>query len=441
MADMTFGTDVNSSGTVPPINDNPNNGSDSTPLDSALGVENDGITHLGEGKDGDDKGKPKDDNKPNDTPDNNGDDKDKEKDKDKGDDNKLSLLDQAVPGAEFEIDNTKYIVDTEGNLVDEQGNIFKKKDELEDYFKSLDQSDEDGKTEMTLANVINAIGIDILDDDDKPVQFENTPEGLAQYVDAVIKTSQQEIAETTINSLYDRYPILKDVLDYYLANGNSLDGFTGREDRESITIDENNEKQQEDIIRLAWKERGQKIDDSYIAYLKSSGLLLQTAEQELENIKEQDKAERQRLADEAKAAEQRALQENQAYWNGVKQVIDGRKVAGYEIPQTILIQKEGKQIAVTPNDFFNYLYQIDKDGYTRYQRDLMKQTPESRRDDEILRAFLTFTGGSYANLVDMAIKEKEAIRLRSKAKEAGAHKTTIKVSTPQNNKKDINFGN
>ena len=162
---------------------------------------------------------------------------------------------------------------------------------------------------------------------------------------------------------------------------------------------------------------------------------------ELENIQNADKAEKQRLADEAKAAEQQAIEQNQAYWNGVKQVIDGRKVAGYEIPQTILIQKEGKQIAVTPNDFFNYLYQTDKEGLTRYQRDIMKQTPESRRDDEILRAFLTFTGGSYANLVDMAVKEKEVIKLRSKAKEAGAHRTTIKVSTPQNEKKEINFGN
>lgn len=71
----------------------------------------------------------------------------------------------------------------------------------------------------------------------------------------------------------------------------------------------------------------------------------------------------------------------------------------------------------------------------------MKQTPESRRDDEILRAFLTFTGGSYANLVDMAVKEKEAIRLRTKAKEAAAHKTTVKVTTPTNQKKEIKFGN
>lgn len=424
MAEIAFGTGLTSNEPVSPEDDNKPNNEPTT----HLGDDNPNPEDLNNTP-GDDKDK----NKQPDTPD--------DKNKQPDDDNKENdLLKQAVPGAEFEIDNTKYIVDNEGNLVDEQGNIFKKKDELKDYFDGLNQSDEDDKNQMNLANIIEAIGVDILDDNDQPVQFEDTPEGLARYVDAVIKTSQQEIAETAINSLYNRYPILKDVLDYYLANGNSLDGFTGREDRSSITIDENNQAQQEEIIRLAWKERGQNIDDAYIAYLKSSGLLLQTAEQELENIQNADKAERQRLADEARAAEQQAIEENQAYWNGVKQVIDGRKVAGYEIPQTILIQKEGKQIAVTPNDFFNYLYQIDKDGYTRYQRDIMKQTPESRRDDEILRAFLTFTGGSYANLVDMAIKEKEAIRLRSKAKEAAAHRTTVKVSTPQN-KTEIKFGN
>ena len=424
MAEITFEAGLTSNEPVSPEDDNK--------------PTNEPTTHLG-----DDDPNPDDLNNPP------GDDKDKDKNPDTPDDKNKQpddnneendLLKQAVPGAEFEIDNTKYIVDNEGNLVDEKGNIFKKKDELKDYFDELNQSDEDDKTKNNLNNIIEAVGVDILDDDDKPVQFEDTPQGIAQYVKAVIETTQQEIAETALNSLYDRFPFLTDAINYYLANGNSLEGFNVQKDRSSITIDENNQAQQEDIIRMAWKERGQKIDDAYIAYLKSSGLLLQTAEQELENIQNADKAERQRLADEARAAEQKAVEENQAYWNGVKQVIDGRKVAGYEIPQTILIQKEGKQIAVTPNDFFNYLYQIDKDGYTRYQRDIMKQTPESRRDDEILRAFLTFTGGSYANLVDMAIKEKEAIKLRSKAKEAAAHRTTVKVSTPQS-KQEIKFSN
>ena len=428
MPDITFGTGLTSNEPVTPEDETQKPGDDVTHITGNDITEPNELETSGKKTE----------------PDNNDGNKEPEEtkepeNKETGEEN--NLLTQAVPGAEFEIDGTKYLVDNEGNLVDESGNIFKKKDELKDFFDGLNQSDEDDKNQINLANIMEAVGIDITDDNDNPIQFEDSPEGIKQYIDAVINASQQEIAETTINSLYNRYPILKDVLDYYLANGNSLDGFTGREDRSNLSIDENNEAQQEEIIRLAWKERGQKIDDSYIAYLKSSGQLLQIAEKELENIQEADKAERRRLADEARAAEQKALEDNQRYWTGVKQVIDGRKVAGYEIPQTILIEKEGKKIAVTPTDFFNYLYQIDNEGYTRYQRDIMKQTPESRRDDEILRAFLTFTGGSYANLVDMAVKEKEAIRLRTKAKEAAAHKTTVKVTTPTNQKKEIKFGN
>lgn len=353
---------------------------------------------------------------------------------------KDDILKSLVPGATIEIGETTYTVDNEGNLVDDKGAIFKKADELADFVKTLEHADEAGNSEMNLAGIMEAIGVEILNDDNTPVEFEDSPAGIKQYIDAVITTSQQEIAEATINSLYSRYPIVKDVLDYYLANGNSLDGFTERPDRSNLTIDENNQAQQEEIIRQAWKERGQEVDDGYIAYLKSSGTLLTIAEKELENLQKADAAERKRLADEAAEQQRAALEANQKYWEGVKSVIDSKKVAGYQIPDTIIVNRDGKKLAVTPNDFFNYLYQVDKDGYSRYQRDLMKDSAETRRDDEILRAFLKFTGGSYANLVDMAVKEKEVIKLRAKAKENNAHKTTYKVTPPAKEKTDIQFG-
>ena len=356
------------------------------------------------------------------------------------DDKKEELNLQA--GTKIEIDNTSYTIDDKGNLVDEKGVIFKEASQVNDYLKSLEQSDEDVDKEISIDNVVDAIGIDILDDQDKPVKFENTPEGIKQYVNAVIQTTQQEIADSTINSLYSRYPIVKEVLDYYIANGNSLDGFSGRPDRSNIVVDENNEAQQEAIIRAAWDEQGRKGSvDNYIAYLKSSGTLKTVAEEELEGLKQADADYKRKLADEAKAREQAELEEQKQYWKGVKDIIDTKKIAGYQIPDTILIERNGQKIAATPGDFFNYIYQTDKEGYTQYQRDLLKDTPESRRDDEILRAYLKFVGGNYSNLVDMAIKEKEVAKLKFKAKEAGARKTSYKITPPtKEDKKDINLG-
>ena len=364
-------------------------------------------------------------------------------DDNKNDDNKNDDSLELVSGTKIEIGNDTYTVDDKGNLIDNDGKIFKESSEVAEYLKTLEQADEDGK-DFNINNVIETIGIDILDDNDKPVEFENSPEGIKQYVDAVIKTSQQEIAESTINGLYQRYPIVQEVLNYYIANGNSIEGFSEHPDRSNIEIEENNENQQESIIRTAWKEQNRKGDvDSYIAYLKSSGTLKNVAEQELQGLKDADAAYKQKLADEAKEQERIELEKQTQYWNGVKSVIETKNIAGYKIPDTIIIERNGKKVAATPNDFFNYIYRTDKEGYTQYQRDLAKESAESRRDDEILRAYLKFVGGNYSNLVDMAISEKEVNKLRVKAKENNSHKRTYKVTPPNNNndeKKQVNLG-
>lgn len=352
------------------------------------------------------------------------------------------LISQIKPGVELEISGKTYKVDENNNLVDEKGEIFKKGEELEEYLKTLEQSDEDAKEELNIDSIQEALGIEITDEDGKEVQFENTPEGIKQYVAAVIETQQQEIAETTLNTLWDKYPVIKDVLDYYLANGESLEGFNAESPNYDVDIDDNDESQQESIIKLAWKEQNRKGNvDDYIAYLKSSGKLLSVAEEELEGLKEAAKEQREAYARQAQEVAKRQQEEQEKYWAGVKEVIDSKKIAGYNIPDTIIIKREGKNIAVTPNDFFNYIYRVDKEGVTQYQRDLMKDSAESRRDDEILRAFLKFTGGTYANLVDMAISEKEVTKLKFKAKANREHRNTIKVKSQTPSKgKEVDLG-
>lgn len=402
------------------------------PDDTVTNLDN---NNSDDNKNNDDKNNPHNDN---DDKDNKNDDDKNNKDNDKGDKDNLEL----TSGTKIEIGENTYTVDNEGNLVDDKGEVFKKADEVSDYLKTLEQSDDDDSKELSIETIQKALGIEITDENDKPVSFENTPEGINQYINAVIETSQQEIAETAVNTLFQRYPILQDFLNYYVANGNSAEGFNGKPDRSAIVIDDNNQAQQEEIIRTAWKEQNRKgsIDD-YIAYLKSSGTLAAVAKEELDGLKELDASNKKALADKAKQEEEAERLEQEKYWNGVKEVIDSKKIAGYKIPDTIIIERDGKKVAATPNDFFNYIYRTDKNGITQYQADLIKETPESRRDDEILRAYLKFVGGNYSNLVDMAINDKEVTKLRFKAKENTTRKTSYKVVPPTTeNKKDINLG-
>lgn len=363
----------------------------------------------------------------------------KNEDKDKG--SEITQTEYA-PGTKFELDDKTYTVDENGNVVDDKGAIFKDAKDVADWIKSFNV-DDTNENELTIDNIIKAVGTEIVDDDEKPIQFENTADGIKSYIDAVVEVSKQDVTEAALNTLFTQYPFIKDAINYYKANGNSLEGFNEVVDRSDVTLDKDNEEQQKEIIRTAWKERGAKGDvEGYIDYLKSSGSLATIAEDELNNLKQYDADRKTKLAEEAKKAQEEELQYYQDYWNGVKEVVDKRKIAGYQIPESIIINRNGQKLTVTPNDFFNYLYRVDKEGLSQYQRDLAAQDPMARRDDEILRAYLTFVGGNYSNLVDMAINEKEVKSIRLKAKEN--NKSTLKITKPTTNKttsgKDIDLG-
>ena len=354
----------------------------------------------------------------------------KEKDENNENDNPTKLEE----GTTLEIGDAKYTVDKDGNVVDSNGNIFKEASQVSEWMKEFENVEEN-TSDISIDSIKAAIGIEITDDNDKPIVFDNTVEGIKSYIDSVIETSKQEHYDTAINTLYQKYPIVKDVINYYVANGNSLEGFGQVPDRSGIEIDENNEAQQEQIIRTAWSERKQRGDvNSYINYLKSSGTLLATAKEELDGLKEADAQYKRDIEAKAAAEEKEKIETLERYWNGVHDIIKSRKIAGYQIPESIVITRDGQKLSVTPEDFFNYIYRVDKEGKSAYERDLEAETPDDRRDDEILRAYLKYVGGNYSNLVDMAINEKNVATLKLRAKQHNA--SAIRVTKPKSTKPD-----
>lgn len=367
-------------------------------------------------------------------------------DKDKGsnnennenDDDKDGKLDLSE-GQVVEIGDDSYTVDKEGNLVDKDGNIFKEAKDVQDFLKEFEVEHTDSDEELNIDNIQKALGIELTDDNDKPIQFENTVEGVKSYVNSVIEAQKKDIAEAAVGAIFAKYPVVEQFINYYIANGESYEGFGKTPDRSNITIDDNNEAQQENIIRTAWKERNMTGDvESYIQYLKASNILAATARTELKALQESDKQKRDEYEKEAKRVEEEKAKSLKEYWDGVANVITSRKIAGYEIPEQILITRDGKKLTATPKDFFNYVYQVDKDGKSAYAKDFAKLTPEQKRDDEILRAFLTFTGGTYANLIDMAIKEEKIKTLKLHAK--GQKKTSVRIKPATQKGNDLDFG-
>ncbi len=347
-------------------------------------------------------------------------------------------------GTIIEDGDNKYTVDKDGNLIDDKGNIFKAKNEVAAYLKEFEVEDTSNEDKIDVKSIQELVGVSVTSEDGKPVTFDNTPQGVASYVQSVLDLKRDEFAKAGVNKLFEDYPVVSDFLNYYVANGNSFEGFGELRDRSGIEVDENNVSQQEAIVREAFKEFNRRGNiDKYIQYLKDSNELFNVAKEELEALQKADNDVREANAKEAlrvKAEEEKQLVE---FWNGVKECIDKRQIAGYRIPETVIIERNGKQISTTPEDFFNYVYQVDDKGLSRYENDLMKLSPAERRDEELLKAWLKYTGKGYDSLIEMAVSDKEAKKLKLTASQRKSTRGAIKITKPDSKNdvlKDERFG-
>lgn len=332
-------------------------------------------------------------------------------------------------GDSIELDGVTYTVNEAGDLVDEKGEVFKTKAELPKFLEEYTTEEANTVPEVNIEDIQKLVGVDVVDDEGKAVKFDNTPQGVAEYVNSVLELKKAEYAQAGINKLIEDYPVVNDFLNYYIANGNSYEGFGELKDRSGIVIDENNESQQIAIVREAWKEFGKRGDvNKYINYLKDSGQLVDAAKDDLAALQQADAEVREQNSKAAAEAQKQYEQEVIAYWKGVKSCIDKREIAGYKIPEVIILERGGKQVSATPEDFFNYLYQVDEQGYSQYQKELANEAPSERMNDELLKAFLKYTGKSYNSLLEMAVANKEVKKLRLTANKNKSAKATIKIT-------------
>lgn len=359
-----------------------------------------------------------------------------------GDDADNSSTGELEAGTQVEYENATYTVAENGDLVDKDGKVFKQASEVKDWIKSLEQEPDNT---FSIASIQQALGTEIVDEQGNPVEFTNDAAGVQAYVNAVIDLKSNELQQGAINKLYAENPLLKQFQDYVTLNGSPV-GFGELPDRSGIEIEKDNVAQQEAIVRMAAKEFGNKsLNDNYIKYLRDTGGLYDEAVAQLKALQEKDENLRNDIASRAEAARQQELEELNTYWNKVNDVIKSRLIAGYKLPESFVKEVNGQKQTLTPNDFYNYLSrqtEVDADGnrITAYQRDLNNETDDDLLSRELLNAWLMYTGGTYKDLIDMAVKEEQVRVLKLKAKESTKSKT-VKLIKPQGkvDKNDIVF--
>ena len=413
---LDFGGGTN----APDINGGDNKGGnkdgDGTDPEPPSNKDGDGDGKDGEGTDGGD-GKDNPDGK-----DNKG---------DKGNDTTPSTG-ELEKGTNVEFDGQTYTVDENGNLVDKDNKVFKEAKDVKAWIDSLQV--EEPTDEINLAAIQKALDVELTDEDGKPAEFEDSIDGIKSYVDKVIELKNNEVAQAAVNKVFTDNPILKQFVDYLTVNGGDPRGFGERPNRSGITVDEKSEEQQIAIIKTAAKEFGNaSLNDNYIKYLKDSGGLYDEAKAQLANLQAADKQRDEVYAQQAEAQRQQEEAETLAYWKDIKDVITNRKIGNYTLPETLVRTVNGQKVTVTPNDFYDYLYRQTKDAdgivATAYQRDLAAKSAEQERDEELLSAWLMYTGGTYEDLVKMAINEEKVKTLKLVNKQ-NKGRGTVRITKP-----------
>lgn len=362
-------------------------------------------------------------------------------DSNKGDnEDETSSTGELKEGDQLEYDGQTYTVNSNGDIVDFKGVVFKEAKDVNDWLKSMEVDNGESDSTFDIASIQEALGLDITDEEGKPIEFTNDINGVKSLVESVIDIRSKELQEAAINRLYADNPLIKQFKDYVDLNGTPR-GFGEIPDRSGIQLDKDNEAQLVAVIKMAASEFGNKsLDDNYIKYLRDSGSLYSVAKNQLAALVEKDNNYRKQIETAAQQKREQDAKESQNYWNSINGIISSRNIGGYKIPESFTKEIDGKKVILTPNDFFKYVSVPiqDENGRvaTGYQRALDNLSDEDYMNREILDAWLLFTGGTYKDLIDMKVKEDEVRRLKIKSKEQRSNKT-VKVIKPNNKKTSI----
>lgn len=338
---------------------------------------------------------------------------------------------QLSEGDTVNVDGVDYTIDAEGNAIAADGTVFRTATELAELIA------QNGSEPSVLNQLQTRFGSDFKDENGNPIVFDDNEEGIAAYVETVVQSRVKEAQAAAINNLFETYPQVEQVINHLKLNG-SLDDFVEIPDRSQITVSKDNEEQQAAFIREEWKLSGKKGDvNKFIDYCKNAGILYDTAVESKEAV---DSIYESRLAEQkaqVEAKEAAAAAEEKAYWDNVEKTISKGELLGYSIPEQIQCNKDGKKVMLSRRDFLKYVSTpVDSEGNTAYMLDEAKVDSDARMQDDLLKAFLRFTGGDYASLVGMAVNKQKVLSIRTAAVQTTGKRTVI-INSKGNNSKTV----
>jgi hypothetical protein len=289
------------------------------------------------------------------------------------------------------------LLDADGNVIDPTSkevkfNKISTNDSNDNGNASNDNDSSNNNQELTLIEEIQQLeGYEILDETGSPKVYEDTSEGIQQYINDVAEVKSRKAQEEFFNTL----PEVKAFAAHLLAGGTRESYFNyAPKDYKSLELGSLDAEQKANLVYEDYRAAG--LSEARAKMLveghKKSEEIDALAEESLNNLKqsqvkreeETQKAIKERELEEAKATEQ--------YWNTLKTTVTSGKIGNIVIPDA------------EKNVFLDYISKpVDDKGNTKYNLTL------SQEDESVALqlAYWRFKGYDFNTMVkNLVAKEK-----------------------------------
>ena len=214
-----------------------------------------------------------------------------------------------------------------------------------------EETTNDTDTDTDQANIFEAIAEEM--GYELETEFEPTVEGFAAFS----KQLGNKIASDNLAEIFEKLPDVKEYTEYRIMGGRKEDFFRaeGEVDLEGVEITEDDVSSQKAIITRLYKERGfsNARTVKMIGLLEESESLHEEAVSALEELKQLYGDRKTQLIQKQQQDYKRQMEQDEAHWNKVKDLITSGDVAGISIPEA------------DKSKFFQWLSSPVKDGMSQ----------------------------------------------------------------------------
>tara|TARA_X000001382_G_scaffold77183_1_gene54010 strand:- start:371 stop:1459 length:1089 start_codon:yes stop_codon:yes gene_type:complete len=295
---------------------------------------------------------------------------------------------------------------------EEEAEEEEKEVEVEVEEKEEEEETEDEVSDTTVVQeILTSLGYE--------GEYEDTAEGLTEMT----KDVASQMADDRIDEVLEKFPLVKEHLNYVLAGGESQKFMTAYDpnlDYNTMQISEDDSRSQKAILSDYFYQKGH--DESFIKEMledyEDSGKLHNKAEAARQALGKVQAQEKEQLV----ARQQQSLQEEQEkqveFWNGVQETIkESKEFAGLQVPER------------EKTKFFNYLSKpVTKDGYT--QRDIDHSKAEM--EQKLAIDYLMYKGFNLEEIINKKAKTTATKTLREKISK---NEETVKSARKQSRRK------